>query len=168
MKHSTNSLSGENEDDSSNMPGAPLAARPPVAPRVQTEPSEGLKRRYLRKLKYNRLRASQGIEGAQRAVDRVENELKAGIVPLSNEDELHRLGKLIFDREPTQDDILRILRFARKRLVGRAQIQINEVPLILYELFKHDKEKFDLLAEEIRSGNFQQDPESHCHPSPLP
>ena len=151
MTRSADPLSGENDDETSTMPGAPLAAMPLVAPRVRTEATNRQKSKYLGKLKYNQRRAAEGLASAQKAVDRVETDLKAGRMPFSNDDTLFRLGQFIFQHEPTQEDFLKILRWARKNLVGRMEIREVEVPTMLYRLMQKNPEKFAKIADEIRS-----------------
>ena len=132
-------LSGENDEEKSNLPGAPQIAQPVSAPLIRPTPSLGDKRRYLRKLKYNEKRAEAGLNSSKKQIDALVENNKNGRAPMSHEDRLFKITKRFVDSEPTDSDIQRVTIFINSEIKGKSEQSFEDC---VNGLFRLDKVNF--------------------------
>jgi len=129
-------LSGENDEEKSNFPGAPQSAQPASAPLIRPTPSLGDKRRYLRKLKYNEKRAEAGLDSSKKQIDALVENNKNGRAPMSHEDRLFKITKRFVDSEPTDNDIERVIIFINREIKGKSEQSFEDCVNALFRLDK--------------------------------
>ena len=132
-------LSGENDEEKSNLPGAPQSAQPLSAPLIRPAPSLGDKRRYLRKLKYNETRAAEGLDSSKRQIEMLAENNRNGRPPMSHEDRLFKITKRFVDSEPTDSDIQRVTIFINSEIKGKSEQSFEDC---VNGLFRLDKVNF--------------------------
>jgi hypothetical protein len=137
-------LSGENDDETSNLPGAPQSAQPLSAPLIRPTPSIGDKKHYLRKLKYNEKRAAEGLDSSKRQVDELVENNRHGRAPMSHEDRLFKITKRFVGSEPTESDIQKVTIFINSKIKGKSEQTFEDC---VNGLFRLDKVNFQRVKD---------------------
>lgn len=133
------------------MAGAPKLARTPPPPRMTTDMTAREQRRYLRKLKYNQQRATEGLPSAQREVARKEQMAARGIVLGSRQEALYILTcKFHDEHDPTDEQIQLVENFVCNLVRGKmAGIGTEQGILMVYKLSVKKTDYFEPLRQQF-------------------
>jgi hypothetical protein len=149
-------LSGEHDKELSPLPGAPFIHHTPPPPRLQSGMTDRQKHNALRKMKYNEKRAAEGLESAQKQIEKIQKNNEEGKVFGSVEDTLRRIAVKFFDYHPTDIEIEQVRSYIRKRVDGKLDMSMDAAIDAFYALSKaepdsengkrFEQEKADFLA----------------------